>query len=55
MSVSEKSIKDEKGEHVAVTTKEVDTGAQLLAGVDIELDEAEANRIRYSHRLHPCV
>lgn len=32
--------------HVALATKEVDTGAQLVAGEDIELDEAEALRIR---------
>ena len=32
--------------HVALATKQVDTGAQLVAGEDIELDEAEALRIR---------
>ena len=48
-SADEKSIKNEKHDHgVAVTTREVDTGAQLLAGADsIELDDAERLRIRY--------
>ncbi|EPQ50480.1 MFS general substrate transporter [Gloeophyllum trabeum ATCC 11539] len=40
-------VLDEKHlQNVSVSTKEVDTGAQLLAGTHIELDEAEAMRIR---------
>ncbi|KAA1466621.1 MFS general substrate transporter [Dentipellis sp. KUC8613] len=40
------SEKDEKVDHgVAVSTKQVDTGAQLVAGLG-ELDDAEATRIR---------
>lgn len=51
----EKSVKNEKHDHgVAVSTREVDTGAQLLAGADsIELDDAERLRIRYVVRM--CV
>ena len=48
-SADEKSsIKNEKHDHgVAVSTREVDTGAKLLAGADsIELDDAEKLRIR---------
>jgi hypothetical protein len=33
-------------EHAAVSAREVDSGAALLAGADVELDEAEAIRIR---------
>ncbi|THH07930.1 hypothetical protein EW146_g9157 [Bondarzewia mesenterica] len=48
------SEKDEKHEHgVAVTTNEVDTGAALLTGASpVELDEAEATRIRRKIDLH---
>jgi len=45
------SDKDEKEKHdhgVAVTTQEVDTGAELLTGAPIAVDEAEAHRIRHS-------
>ncbi|VDC06152.1 unnamed protein product [Peniophora sp. CBMAI 1063] len=47
-SADEKSIRNEKHDHgVAVSTREVDTGAQLLAGADsIVLDDAEKLRIR---------
>lgn len=39
--------KDEKHDHgVSVSTTEVDTGASLVAGTDVILDEAEATRIR---------
>ncbi|TFY80577.1 hypothetical protein EWM64_g3440 [Hericium alpestre] len=45
--MSSVSEKDEKHDHgIAVATKEVDTGAQLVAGAAVELDEAEATRIR---------
>ncbi|KZT19109.1 MFS general substrate transporter [Neolentinus lepideus HHB14362 ss-1] len=45
--MSDKDFQDEKHAHnVAVSTKEVDTGARLVAGADIELDEAESIRIR---------
>ncbi|TFK45315.1 MFS general substrate transporter [Heliocybe sulcata] len=47
MSAEGYSDKGEKHAHnVAVSTREVDTGAQLVAGADFELDEAEAVRIR---------
>jgi len=46
-SIEKAEAVDEKHAHnVSVSTKEVDTGAQLVAGADIELDEAESLRIR---------
>ena len=53
MGSSNFSDKDEKKhDHgVAVTTQEVDTGAELLTGAPIAVDEAEARRIR--HFLSP--
>jgi hypothetical protein len=44
-SLSEKS--DEKPSHLAVDSYQVDTGAQLVSGVDSALDQAESLRIRY--------
>ena len=44
-SLSEKS--DEKRSHLAVDSYQVDTGAQLVSGVDSALDQAESLRIRY--------
>lgn len=44
-SFSEKS--DEKRGHLSVDSYQVDTGAQLVSGVDSALDQAEALRIRY--------
>jgi hypothetical protein len=45
------STEDEKQireQHVEVSTREVDTAAELLSGGDFgELDPAEANRVRY--------
>ena len=32
----------------AVSTKEVDTGAQIVAGLPAELDPVEAARVRYA-------
>ncbi|TFY75242.1 hypothetical protein EWM64_g8770 [Hericium alpestre] len=47
------SEKDEKHTHgISVANKEVDTGAQLVAGGDVELDEAEATRIRRKIDMH---
>ncbi|KAH9057903.1 MFS general substrate transporter [Lactarius deliciosus] len=43
-SLSEKS--DEKFAHVSVDTDQVDTGAQLVAGVSLPLDPEESLRIR---------
>ncbi|KAI0032038.1 MFS general substrate transporter [Vararia minispora EC-137] len=52
-SVDQKSLQDEKHPHgVAVDTRQVDTGAQLVAGEDVELDAAEANRIRRKIDVH---
>ncbi|KAI0059516.1 MFS general substrate transporter [Artomyces pyxidatus] len=46
-SLSDKSLNDEKFAHgVSVDAKEVDTGAQLVAGDSVVLDEAEGIRIR---------
>ena len=47
------SEKDEKHDHgVAVSTKEIDTGAALLAGgTSVQLDAAEGKRIRYASLL----
>jgi hypothetical protein len=39
-------LKDEKHVGVAVSTREVDTGAQLVAGLTSTLDPDEALRIR---------
>ena len=44
-SFSEKS--DEKLAHVSIDTDQVDTGAQLVAGITLPLDPEEALRIRY--------
>jgi hypothetical protein len=44
-SFSENS--DEKPGHLSVDSYQVDTGAQLVTGVDSVLDRAEASRIRY--------
>ena len=44
-SFSENS--DEKPGHLSVDSYQVDTGAQLVTGVDSVLDRAEALRIRY--------
>jgi hypothetical protein len=42
------SLEEKKHEHGAtVSTREVDSGAALIAGEHIVLDEAEALRIRY--------
>lgn len=45
-SFSEEEDEKKENVHVAVATKEVDTAAELVAGDDIELDPAEADRIR---------
>lgn len=54
-SADEKSIRNDKRDHgVAISTRELDTGAQLLAGADsIELDDAERLRIRYVAGMNP--
>lgn len=39
-------LKDEKHAGIAVSTREVDTGAQLVAGLTSTLDPAEALRVR---------
>jgi len=44
-SFSDKS--DEKRGHLSVDSYQVDTGAQLVSGVDSALDQAESLRIRY--------
>jgi len=44
-SFSDKS--DEKRGHLSVDSYQVDTGAQLVSGVDSTLDQAESLRIRY--------
>jgi len=47
MSFDEKSLSGNKISHgVAVSSREVDTGAALFAGAEIELDDAERTRIR---------
>lgn len=46
-SVGKESLEDEKvNVHVAVVTEQVDTGAQLVAGTEMEVDPKEALRIR---------
>ena len=57
-SFSEKS--DGKFTHVSVDTGQLDTGAQLLAGVSLSLDPEESLRIRYGpmvnwHDLIDCM
>ncbi len=44
-SFSEKS--DEKLARVSIDTDQVDTGAQLVAGISLPLDPEESLRIRY--------
>lgn len=36
-----------------VSTKEVDTGAQIVAGLEVDLDPAEAVRVRCATSLAP--
>ena len=46
-SIDEKvQTKDQHDHGVSVTTKEVDTGAQLVAGLQGDVDPAEALRVR---------
>ena len=44
-SFSEKT--DGKFTHVSIDTDQLDTGAQLSAGVSLPLDPEESSRIRY--------
>lgn len=47
-SFSKASGKDEKHDNVlSVSTSEIDTGAELVAGTSLIVDEAEALKIRY--------
>lgn len=44
----EEKISQQQEHHVhALSTKEVDTGAQIVAGLSSELDPAEAVRVRF--------
>jgi hypothetical protein len=52
-SLSEKS--DEQRSHLAVNSYQVDTGAELVSGVDSALDKVESLRIMYVGLLRSII
>lgn len=52
-SLSEKS--DEQRSHLAVDSYQVDTGAELVSGVDSALDKVESLRIMYVGLLRSII